>query len=74
MKLSELNNQDTALIISINSPLDLKHRLNSFGIFKNTEVTIENISLSKNTMTIEVEHTSIALRVDEADTIEVEKR
>jgi Fe2+ transport system protein FeoA len=74
MKLSELANKDTALITQINSPLDLKHRLNSFGIFKGTEVNVENISLSKNTMTIEVEHTSIALRMDEANTIEVEKK
>ena len=74
MKLSELANQDRAFITAINSPLDLKHRLNSFGIFKNTEVKVENISLSKNTMTIEVEHTSIALRMDEAQTIEVEKQ
>jgi Fe2+ transport system protein FeoA len=74
MKLSELENQDTALITQINSPLDLKQRLNSFGIFKGTEVKVENISLSKNTMSIEVEHTSIALRMDEANTIEVEKQ
>lgn len=73
MKLSQLQVNEKARIKNINSDLELKQRLNSFGIFKDIEISVQNISLSKNTMTIEVENTLIALRIEEANTIEVEK-
>lgn len=73
MKLSDLNSNEKAIITDIHSDYDLKQRLHSFGIFKNSEITVENISFTKNTMSIEVENTSIALRLEEAKTIEVEK-
>lgn len=73
MKLSQLQLNEKARIKNINSDLELKQRLNSFGIFKDIEISVQNISLSKNTMTIEVENTLIALRIEEANTIEVEK-
>lgn len=73
MKLSQLQLNEKARIKNINSDLELKQRLNSFGIFKDIEISVQNISLSKNTMTIEVENTLIALRIEEANTIEVDK-
>jgi len=73
MKLSQLQLNEKAFIKNINSDLELKRRLNSFGIFKNIEISVQNISLSKNTMTIEVENTLIALRIEEANSIDVEK-
>jgi Fe2+ transport system protein FeoA len=73
MKLSDLNIHDKSVVVVIHSDNELKKRLHSFGIFKGSEIIVENVSLSKNTMTIEIEHTSIALRIDEAQTIEVRK-
>ena len=72
MRLSELQDKQKAVIKIIHSDMDLKQRLHAFGIFKNSELLVENVSLSKNTMSIEVEHTLIALRIEEAKTIEVE--
>lgn len=73
MNLSELSNNDKAVIKKLSCGDDLKQRLHSFGVMKNCELTVENISFSKNTMSIEVENTSIALRMEEAKYIEVEK-
>ena len=51
---------------------DLKQRFYSFGIIKGATDSVEAISLAKNTMEINVEDTSIGIRVEEAKTIEVE--
>jgi len=72
MKLSDLQQNQTATIKKIDCNNELKQRFYSFGIIEGTELTIEAISLAKNTMEINVEDTSIGLRVDEAKHIEVE--
>jgi len=72
MKLSQLNENQTAKVIKLTCDEDLKKRFYSFGITKGTTVLVEEISLAKNTMEINVEDTSIGIRIKEADTIEVE--
>ena len=71
MKLSDLNINQKAVVEKINCNDELKQRFYSFGIFKGTQVFVENISFARNTIEINVEDTSIALRVEEANSIEV---
>ncbi len=71
MKLSDLTINQKATITKINSNDDLKQRFYSFGIVRGAEILVQATSLAKNTMEILVEDTSIALRVDEAEKIEV---
>lgn len=72
MKLSELKKDIKATITSISCEKELKQRFNSFGLIKGTSLEIEEISFARNTIAILVEGTSIALRVEEAQNIEVE--
>jgi ferrous iron transport protein A len=72
MKLSELQPNQNAIITKIDANEELMQRFYSFGIIKGAVIFIETISLKKQTMEINVEDTMIALRVDEANTIEVE--
>ncbi len=72
MKLSNLPINKEAIIKKVKCTDDLKQRFYSFGIIKGATVSIETISLAKNTIEILVEDTSIGIRVDEANTIEVE--
>ncbi len=72
MKLSDLAIHKKAIIKSINCDNELKQRFYSFGIIKGETIVIETISFAKNTIEINVEDTSIALRVEEANSIEVE--
>ena len=72
MFLSDLEKNDKAIIKRIvNAPTETKRRFNSFGIFKDVEITVDEVTLSKNTISIIVEDTKIALRIDEARYIEV---
>ena len=71
MKLSDLNINQKAVVEKIDCTDELKQRFYSFGIFKGTTVFVENISFARNTIEINVEDTSIALRVEEANSIEV---
>lgn len=71
MKLSDLNINQEAVVERIDCNDELKQRFYSFGIFKGSTVFVENISFARNTIEINVEDTSIALRVEEANSIEV---
>ncbi len=72
MKLSDLQQNQIARITHLSCDLELKQRFYSFGINKNSQLIVENISFSKNTIEINVEDTFIALRMEEAKCIEVE--
>ena len=72
MKLSDLPINKNANITKVECSDDLKQRFYSFGIIKGATVFVEAISLAKNTMEINIEDTSIGIRVQEAKTIEVE--
>ena len=74
MLLSDLEKNDKATIIKIiNAPTETKRRFNSFGISSGTPIYIDEVTLSKNTISIIVEDTAIAMRIDEAKYIEVQK-
>jgi len=72
MNLSQLKENQKAKVKNIHCQDDLKQRFYSFGIFRNSEIEVEHISLAKNTIEIVVDDTAIALRMEEAKTIEVE--
>lgn len=73
MKLSELHKGDRAIVQKIETEEALKSRLQSFGIGRGSELTIEACSMKKQTMEILVDGTYIGLRAEEASKIEVEK-
>jgi len=73
MKLSELNVGQKATIKKIECNNDLKQRFYSFGIIRGAMIEVEKVSLAKNTIEINIEDTSIGLRLEEAKTIEVEQ-
>ena len=72
MKLSDIDLGKHALITKIECNDELKKRFFSFGIVKGAEVIVKNTSINKNTIEIIIENTNIALRYDEAQSIEVE--
>jgi ferrous iron transport protein A len=72
MQLSKLSKGQKAVIKNVNCQEELKQRFYSFGIIRGTEVTVDEISLTKNTIAINVDGTEIAIRIDEARFIEVE--
>ena len=72
MTLNELKIKQTAQIVSINCDSVLKNRLYSFGIIKGAFVTIEELTLTKSTIEIKINRSKIALRLSEAEKIEVE--
>ncbi len=73
MKLSDLPKKTIAKVQKINCADDLKQRFYSFGIIKGATVAVEEISLAKNTIKINIDDTSVGIRIKEANTIEVEK-
>jgi len=72
MKLSDLHKGDKALIVSIGTDEALKARLFSFGIARDTKISIEACSLGRQTVEIMADDTLIGLRMSEAQKIEVE--
>ncbi len=72
MKLNELHKGNSGTIKKIHADKTLKSRFNSFGITKGQKITVEEITLAKETIEIKIGRTKIALRVSEAQNIEVE--
>jgi ferrous iron transport protein A len=72
MRLDELQEGQKAKIISIDATKTLKDRFYSFGVLPQEIVECKAHSLAKQTIEIEVEHTLVALRNDEAHKIEIE--
>ena len=73
MYLCELKKGEKAKIVAILASGELKKRFLSFGIDKDEIVKIKEISLRKSTFDIVVNNTQVALRLDEAAMIGVEK-
>ena len=71
MTLNELKIKESAEIISINCDNVLKNRHYSFGIIKGAIVKIEELTLTKSTIEIKINQSKIALRLSEAEKIEV---
>ena len=60
-------------VVKLNAPTDLKQRLISFGIMKETLIEVLEYAPAKSTIEIKVGKMRIALRAKEAELIEVEK-
>jgi len=60
-------------IIKLHAKDDLKQRLISFGIMKNTQVEVLEHAPAKSTIEIKIGKMRIALRAQEAQLIEVEQ-
>ncbi|MBV5279391.1 MAG: ferrous iron transport protein A [Campylobacteraceae bacterium] len=73
MNLSHIEKNTKVRIKEIKSPAILKKRLQSLGISAGKEVEVSEISLQKNTLKISLGFSFIALRMNEAQTIEVEE-
>ncbi len=71
MTLDKLQKGEMGIIKKIHSDDDLKQRLSAFGIMRGTEITVEAFSIKKKTIEIKVHRSHIALRLDEAEKIEV---
>ncbi|WP_428026982.1 FeoA family protein [Arcobacter sp.] len=73
MDLSELQKGECGIITKVTAEQVLKSRLNSFGITKGARIYVIEQTISKNTIEIRLHSTKIALRINEAKTIEVER-
>ena len=70
--LSQIDKNQRVLIKNINAQHGLKKRLQSLGLNVGQEVQVVETSLQKNTIKIALGFSSVALRLDEAKTVEVE--
>ncbi len=60
-------------VVKLNAPKDLKQRLISFGIMKESIIEILEYAPAKSTIEVKVGKMRIALRSKEAELIEVEE-
>lgn len=73
MKLTDLNIGDRAIIKRIKAQDPIKSRLYAMGITRGNEIKLLDHTLKKQTWEIEVQGTRVALRQEEAQSVEVEK-
>lgn len=71
--LSEMDAGESGVVKKIDADRELKQRLFSLGLHKESRLKVKATSLAKSTMEIEVGSTLLALRFDEAKCIRVEK-
>ena len=70
--LDRLKKDNTSNILKIYATGDLKTRLSSFGVTRGSSFRVLSCSARKQTIKIKIGSTQIALRLEEAQTIEVE--
>jgi len=73
MYLTQMKVGDRVSVDAINIQGALKHRLNSLGLTRESELCIKNYGWFKSTVQVMINRTLIALRRDEAECIEVHK-
>ena len=73
MNLLDLQIGERATIRKIHAAPELKRRLISFGVIKGAEIELLATAPAKSTVEIRVGKMKIALRKEEAKTIEVER-
>ncbi len=71
--LADLKTDEKAEILQVRAEGELKQRLASFGLRKNSFVKVRLVTLLKRTMEVEVGNSIIALRFEEAKKIEVNR-
>lgn len=74
MNLSNVPKNTKVKIVAIDAHISLKKRLGSLGVSVGKEVEVLETTLQKNTIKIGIGLGSIALRLDEAKSIDVEIR
>ena len=67
--LSQMNPLEKGIITHIDADGELKQRLFSFGLRKNSVLKIKATSMAKSTMEIEIGTMLLALRYEEAKSI-----
>lgn len=72
MNLSEVSKNTKATIVSINAPMALKKRLFSLGLSNGKEVEVLEKTIQNNTIKVAVGQGLLALRFNEAKSIDVE--
>ena len=73
MVVLDLDIGEEAVVKKLNAPWELKRRLISFGIIKGATIKVLAVAPAKSTIEIEVGKMKLALRKEEAKTVEVEK-
>ena len=73
MTLDQLDKNEEAVIVKINCDRILKNRFYSLGIVKFSKLTVKEKTLTSSTLEIEINNSKIALRISEAQKIEVTK-
>ena len=71
MKLCDLPKGEKATIIAIDADKELKKRFNSFGIVKGATIYAEQHTITKQTMEVRINKTRMALRLTEAEKVEI---
>ncbi|MBU0631491.1 ferrous iron transport protein A [bacterium] len=74
MNLLECNKNDILEVVKLNTQGALKQRLLSFGVIKGATISFLGYSPTKSTVEIKVGKMNIALRKEEAQTIEVKTK
>jgi len=71
--LADLETNEKAVVLKVSADGELKQRLASFGLRKNSNIKVKALSMTKSTIEVEVCTGMIALRFEEAKKIEVKK-
>ena len=71
MRLTKLKPGERGVVVKIMSASTIKSRLEALGLVKGTDVTMIQHTLAKNTYEVMADDTRIALRQEEAETVEV---
>lgn len=71
MTLNSLEKGQSATIAAVNADKELRNRFNSFGVVKGATVHAEQHTLAKQTMEIRINKTRLALRLSEAEKVEI---
>lgn len=71
LTLDNLQKEQEAKVAEIHATKELKKRLLSFGVSKGALLKVKAFSPTRNSMTISINKTTMALRLDEAAQVEV---
>jgi len=71
LSLLELLQGEKGTVTRISAPKELRDRLHSFGVGRDATVVMGESALGKSTIKVKINNTMIALRDNEAESIEV---
>jgi len=71
LTLADLKINEKAVVLKVNAKTELKQRLASLGLRRNSNIKIKALSMNKSTIEVEVGTGMLALRFEEAKEIEV---